>query len=47
MNYENLIEKMEFLGFCKNVIRWFESYLSNGIIKVNLNKTFSEVMSIM
>ena len=33
---------MEFLGFSKNVILWFKSYLSNRKFKVNLNKTFSE-----
>ena len=33
---------MEFLGFSKDVILWFKSYLSNRKFKVNLNKTFSE-----
>ena len=42
INHEILINKMEFLGFSKDVILWFKSYLSNRKFKVNLNKTFSE-----
>ena len=42
IDHKILIEKMEFLGFSKNVILWFKSYLTNRIFKVNLNKTFSE-----
>ena len=42
INHEILINKMEFLGFSKNVILWFQSYLSKRKFKVNLNKTFSE-----
>ena len=41
-NREILINKMEFLGFSKNVILWFKSYLSHRKFKVNLNKSFSE-----
>ena len=32
---------MEYLGFSKDAILWFKSYLSNRKFKVNLNKTFS------
>ena len=42
IDHEILINKLEFLGFSKNVILWFKSYLSNRKFKVNLNKTFSE-----
>ena len=42
INHEILINKMEFLGFSKNVILWFKSYLSHRKFKVNLNKSFSE-----
>ena len=42
IDHEILINKLEFLGFSKNVILWFKSYLSSRKIKVNLNKTFSE-----
>ena len=33
---------MECLGFSKDVILWFKSYLSNKKFKLNLKKTFSE-----
>ena len=42
INHKILINKMEFLGFSKNVIVWFKSYLSHRKFKVNLNKSFSE-----
>ena len=42
INHEILINKMEFLGFPKNVILWFKSYLSHRKFKVNLNKSFLE-----
>ena len=32
---------MEYLGFSKDVILWFKSYLLNRKFKVNLSKTFS------
>ena len=42
INHKILSNKMEYLGFSKNVTLWFKSYLSNRKIKVNLNKTFSK-----
>ena len=42
IDHEILINKLELLGFSKNVFVWFKSYLSNRKFKVNLNKTFSE-----
>ena len=42
IDHEILINKLEFLGFPKNLILWFKSYLSIRKFKVNLNKTFSE-----
>ena len=44
INNEILINKMEFLGFSKNVILRFrfKSYLAHRKFKVNLNKSFSE-----
>ena len=40
INHVVLINKMEYLEFCKDVIFSFKLYLSNRKIKVNLNKTF-------
>ena len=42
INHEILINKMEFLGFSKDVILWFKSYLSYRKFKVNLNKSLSK-----
>ena len=42
INREMLINKIEFLGFSKDVILWFKSYLSYRKFKVNLNESFSE-----
>ena len=42
INHEILINKMEFLGFSKDVILWLKSYLSYRKFRVNLNKFFSE-----
>ena len=42
IDHEILINKLEFLGFSKNIILWFKSYLSIRKFKVNLYKTFSE-----
>ena len=33
---------MEVLGFSRDVILWFQSYLSNRKFKVDLNKAFSD-----
>ena len=42
INHEILITKMEYLGFSKEVIFWFKSFLAKRKFKVNLNKTFSK-----
>ena len=42
INHEILINKMEFLGFPKDVILWFKSHLSYRKSKVNLSKAFLE-----
>ena len=42
INHDILINKIEFLGFSKDVISWFKSYLSNRKIIVNLKNSFSE-----
>ena len=36
-----LIKKMKYLSFSKNVIAWFESYLSEQKFKVNINTSHS------
>ena len=39
VNHEILINKMEFLGFSKDIFLWFKSYLSNRKYKVILNNS--------
>ena len=41
IDHEILFEKMLFIGFSQNVIKWFRSYLSNRNFKVYVNKTLS------
>ena len=38
-NHQIFINKRECLGFSKDVILWFKSYLSNRKFKLSLNKT--------
>ena len=42
VDHEILLEKMSFVGFSKQVIDWFRSYLSNRTFKVKIGKTFSD-----
>ena len=41
IDHEILLEKMVCIGFSKNTVNWFRSYLSNRFFKVNINKTLS------
>ena len=43
INHEILINKTEYLGFSKDVILWFKSYILKRKFKINLNKTFLEL----
>jgi len=36
-----LLQKMEYLGFSPATIKWFESYLTNRIFKVNVGDEYS------
>ena len=47
INHEVVINMMEYLGFSKDVILWFKSYLSNRKIKVNLNSFFGNCKTFM
>ena len=42
IDHDLLLEKMLFIGFSEEVIRWFRSYLLNRNFKVNVSKAFSE-----
>ena len=43
IDHEILIEKMKFLGFSKNVLKWFQCYLSNRIFFVSINDCISNI----
>ena len=47
INHKILINKMESLGFSKNFILWFESYLSHRKFKVNFNKSFLKLRQLL
>ena len=41
IDHQILIKKMKYLGFSKNVIAWFKSYLSERKFKININTSYS------
>ena len=41
IDHEILIKKMKYLGFSKNVIAWFRSYLSERKFKIHINTSYS------
>ena len=40
-DHQILIKKMKYLGFSKNVIAWFKSYLSERKFKINISTSYS------
>ena len=47
IDHEILINKTEYLGFSKDFILWFKSYLSNRKNKVSLNKTLLKPVKLL
>ena len=41
IDHQILIKKLKYLGFSKNVIAWFKSYLSERRFKININTSYS------
>ena len=41
IDHQTFIKKMKYLGFSKNVIAWFKSYLSERILNININTSYS------
>ena len=41
IDHQILIKKAKYLGFSKNVIAWFKSYLSERKFKININTSYS------
>ena len=41
IDHQILVKKMKYLGFLKNVIAWFKSYLNEQKFKMNINTSYS------
>ena len=41
IDHQTFIKKMKYLGFSKNVIAWFKSYLSEQKLNININTSYS------
>ena len=41
IDHKILLQKMKYLGFSDETIKWFESYLANRIFKVNVGDEYS------
>ena len=46
INYDILLKKLSIIDFSDHTVKWFQSYLSNRKLTVNLENSFSEVSSI-
>ena len=47
IDHQILLMKMEYLGFSKNAIAWFESYLCERKFKVGINNSYSSSASLL
>ena len=43
----NLLKKMKYLGFSKNTITWFKSYLCERKFKISINTSYSSPASLL
>ena len=46
INHDIILKKLIIIGFSDHSVKWFQSYLSNCELMVNLENSFSEVSSI-
>ena len=46
INHDILLRKWSIIGFSDHTVKWFQSYLLNCKVSVNLNNFFSEISSI-
>ena len=46
INHDILLKKLSIIGFSDHTVKWFQSYLSNRKFTVNLENSFSEVLSV-
>ena len=47
IDHQLLLMKMEYLGFSKNAIAWFESYLYEWKFKIGINNSYSSSASLL
>ena len=40
IDHQILLKKIEYLGFCKNTITWFKSYVCERKFKISINASF-------
>ena len=45
INHDMLLRKLSIIGFSDDIVKWFQSYLSNRQFSVNLENFFSEISS--
>ena len=46
-DHQILLKKMKYLGFSKNTIAWFKSYLCERKIKVSVNTSYSSPSNLL
>ena len=47
IDHEILLKKMKYLGFSKNTIAWFKSYLSERKFKISINTSYSSPSNLL
>ena len=47
IDHQILLKKMKYLGFSKNTITWFKSYLCERKFKININTTYSSPSNLL
>ena len=46
-DHQVLLKKMKYLGFSKNTIAWFKSYLCEGKFKISINTNYSSPSNLL
>ena len=47
IDHQILLKKMKYLGFSKNTITWFKSYLCERKFKIGINTSYSSSASLL
>ena len=46
-DHQHLLKKMKYLGFSKNTITWFKSYLCERKFKISINTSYSSPANLL